>query len=113
MQLIGSMMLEACVLAILARQDSYGYELTNGIKALREISESTLYPILRRLRREGLLETYDMACQGRNRRYYRLTEAGRSRNELYLSKWRYYRTLLDQILEGQPAVVIGRQDTEK
>ena len=70
---IGSVLLDACVLAILAKEDTYGYRLTQQIKETLGVSESTLYPVLRRLQKEELLETYDVAVMGRNRRYYRLT----------------------------------------
>lgn len=71
---IGSVLLDACVLAILAKEDTYGYRLTQQIKETLGVSESTLYPVLRRLQKEELLETYDVAVMGRNRRYYRLTD---------------------------------------
>ena len=55
---IGSVLLDACVLAILAKEDTYGYRLTQQIKETLGVSESTLYPVLRRLQKEELLETY-------------------------------------------------------
>ncbi|MBQ6835549.1 MAG: helix-turn-helix transcriptional regulator [Clostridia bacterium] len=65
-----SQMLDACVLAVVAREDVYGYVLTQNIRAIVDISESTLYPVLRRLQKDGLLETYDQPFNGRNRRFY-------------------------------------------
>ena len=70
---IGSALLDACVLSVLASGDAYGYQLTQQIRSVIEVSESTLYPVLRRLQKDGALETYDEPFQGRNRRYYRLT----------------------------------------
>ena len=78
---IGSVLLDACVLAILAKEDTYGYRLTQQIKETLGVSESTLYPVLRRLQKEELLETYDVAVMGRNRRYYRLTDEGLEKNK--------------------------------
>ena len=52
-----------------------------------DISESTLYPVLRRLMKEGYLETYDQQHMGRNRRYYRLTEAGKEKYREYVKEW--------------------------
>ena len=65
---LGSALLDACVLATLNKGDTYGYVLTQNIKSIVDISESTLYPVLRRLQKDGCLVTYDQAFQGRNRR---------------------------------------------
>ncbi|MFR0980616.1 MAG: PadR family transcriptional regulator, partial [Holdemania filiformis] len=86
---IGSVLLDACVLAILAKEDTYGYRLTQQIKETLGVSESTLYPVLRRLQKEELLETYDVAVMGRNRRYYRLTDEGLEKNKEYKREWVY------------------------
>ena len=73
---IGAALLDACVLAVLSEGDTYGYVLTQRIKDVLEISESTLYPVLRRLQKEQYLSTYDRPFQGRNRRYYAITQMG-------------------------------------
>lgn len=73
---MGTTLLEGCVLAVLSRGDTYGYVLTQQIKGLLDISESTLYPVLRRLQQAGCLAVYDRPYQGRNRRYYTITKAG-------------------------------------
>ena len=80
-------MLDACVLATLHKEDTYGYRLTQEVKRVMDISESTLYPVLRRLMKEGYLETYDQQHMGRNRRYYRLTEAGKEKYREYVKEW--------------------------
>ena len=69
-------LLDACVLGIVAEEDSYGYTLTQKMQELVDISESTLYPVLRRLQKENYLTTYDKPFQGRNRRYYKVTPDG-------------------------------------
>ena len=61
-------LLEACVLALLNREDLYGYMLTQNMQSVANLSESTLYPVLRRLEKQGLLRVYDQQFQGRNRR---------------------------------------------
>ena len=66
-------LLDACVLAILNIEDAYGYTLTQKVKEVVDISESTLYPVLRRLQKDNYLSTYDEPFQGRNRRYYHIT----------------------------------------
>ena len=55
---IGSTLLDACVLAVLAREDAYGYRLTQQIRQVVEISESTLYPVLRRVQKDGAVRSY-------------------------------------------------------
>lgn len=72
-------LLEYCVLAELKKEESYGYQIIKNISPFIEISESTLYPILRRLEAENFVETYNMEYNNRIRRYYRITEKGRLR----------------------------------
>lgn len=97
---LGSTLLDACVLAILDKGDTYGYVLTQNIKGIVEISESTLYPVLRRLQKDRYLTTYDQAFQGRNRRYYAITPEGRERLSFFLNEWSEYKKKLDKILNG-------------
>lgn len=89
-----------CVLAALDREDLYGYRLTRQIKQVLDVSESALYPVLRRLKKDGLLETYDRETDGRNRRYYRMTEPGRRRLAEYKQEWETLSSQIDTILEG-------------
>jgi len=95
---IESGLLDACALAILNRGDTYGYEITQSMKRSIEISESTLYPVLRRLQRENLCRTYDEPYQGRNRRYYSITEEGIKKLEEYRLQWNDYRKAIDGLL---------------
>jgi PadR family transcriptional regulator PadR len=96
-------LLDACVLGVLAQGDSYGYALTQQVRAVVDISESTLYPVLRRMQKEGQLETYDRPYQGRNRRYYRITPAGTAALEIYRNAWRDYRAGIDELIGGEDA----------
>ena len=98
-----SQMLDACVLAVVAREDVYGYILTQNIRSIVDISESTLYPVLRRLQKDSFLETYDQPFNGRNRRFYRITDSGRIKLTEYLDEWKTYKTNLDTILNGGKA----------
>ena len=61
------------VLSVVDREDTYGYEITQFIRSAVDVSESTLYPVLKRLQKSELLETYDKEYMGRNRRYYPVT----------------------------------------
>ena len=96
-------LLDACVLGILDRADSYGYALTQQVRTVVDISESTLYPVLRRMQKEGKLETYDRPYQGRNRRYYRITNAGVEALDVYRGEWRGYRAGIDALIGGTDA----------
>ncbi len=97
---LGSALLDACVLAILHKGDMYGYQLTQEVKDVMQVSESTLYPVLRRLKKEGYLDTYDQQYMGRNRRYYRLTETGMDQYKLYVEEWKNFSNKVTVILEG-------------
>ena len=94
-------MLYALTAPLLAQGDSYGYALTQQVRTVVDISESTLYPVLRRMQKAGQLETYDSPCQGRNRRYYRISPAGRAALDVYRAEWRSYRAGIDQLVEGE------------
>ncbi|MDD6794681.1 MAG: PadR family transcriptional regulator [Clostridiaceae bacterium] len=97
---LGSSLLDACVLAILSREDTYGYILTQNVRQIMSISESTLYPVLRRLQKNEFLTTYDKAYQGRNRRYYKITEKGQLQLNQYLNDWSAYKDSVDKVLYG-------------
>lgn len=97
---LGSSLLDACVLATLHKEDTYGYRLTQEVKRVMDISESTLYPVLRRLMKEGYLETYNQQHMGRNRRYYRLTEAGKEKYREYVKEWDEFSDKVSDILKG-------------
>lgn len=98
---VTSPLLDACVLAVLSRGDAYGYSLTQEIRRWLTISESTLYPILRRLLQEGALRVYDQPYQGRNRRYYAITTVGRAMLDGYRQEWRLYRENVERLLFSQ------------
>jgi Predicted transcriptional regulators len=97
---LGSALLDACVLAVLTKGDTYGYVLTQSVKEMIDVSESSLYPVLRRLQKEDCLATYDQPFQGRNRRYYSITEHGKNRLALYAREWQEYKAKVDHILGG-------------
>lgn len=95
---MGTPLLDGCVLAILQREDTYGYALTQQVKSVLDISESTLYPILRRLQKEGCLAVYDQPYQGRNRRYYTITRAGKERLAQVRRDWAQMKERVDHLL---------------
>ena len=81
-------LLDICVLSVLRRGDSYGYQLVRDVSELIEISESTLYPILKRLESGGLVTTYTVEHNSRLRKYYRITDSGRQRISDFLEEWK-------------------------
>lgn len=93
-------MFDLLILSITAKEDSYGYQLSQKIKKVSNMKDSTLYPILKRLQEQGFLTVYDQPFQGRNRRYYQITEAGRQRHQTLMEEWHAYVEAVDQILEG-------------
>ncbi|MBE5034794.1 PadR family transcriptional regulator [Gallibacter intestinalis] len=97
---IESALLEACVLSVVMKEDTYGYMLTQSMKNVLDISESTLYPVLRRLQKEEYLATYDEPFQGRNRRYYTITDKGRAKYAEYVQEWKEYKGKIDKMLAG-------------
>lgn len=97
---LGSALLDACVLSILEKEDAYGYSLTQEVQSVMDISESTLYPVLRRLQKADFLITYDQPFQGRNRRYYQITGLGRLRLLELLTEWKSYKEKIDSVLLG-------------
>lgn len=81
-------LLEVCVLAAIKNRDSYGYQIVKDIKPCVEISESTLYPILRRLENAELLTVRSVEHSGRLRKYYHITPAGLERIRTFQEEWK-------------------------
>lgn len=94
---VNATLLDACVLATLEKGDTYGYRITQELAAGIGASESSLYPVLRRLQKDGCLTTYDVAISGRNRRYYRLTPRGKQVLDAYRAEWVAYKQRIDEI----------------
>ena len=78
---------EVCVLGPVADEPSYGYKIISDLSEIIEISESTLYPILKRLEAQDLLKTYNRQYNGRTRKYYEITKKGKKRIEEFLDEW--------------------------
>ena len=98
----GAALLDAIVLAVVSKEEegTYGYKITQEVRGVLDVSESTLYPVLRRLKKDDCLETYDMAYAGRNRRYYKLTEKGTAQLNLYKVEWKNYSSKITRLFEG-------------
>ncbi len=98
----GSALLDAIVLAAISQEPegTYGYKITQDVRQAIEVSESTLYPVLRRLQKEDCLEVYDLEFGGRNRRYYKITDRGMAQLKLYKDEWESYYKKINIIFEG-------------
>lgn len=97
---VASALLDACVLGVLSREPTYGYDLTQRIKETIDVSESTLYPVLRRLLKDDLLSAYDEPFDGRNRRYYNVTAKGKDVLSDYTEDWQSHKQNIDKLLTG-------------
>ncbi len=94
--------LQYCVLALLAKEERYGFDLVRGLAEVDGMvtSEGTIYPLLSRLRRDGLVESsWQESTAGPPRRYYRLTDAGRTALEGFRVEWRRFRDAVDHFVE--------------
>lgn len=98
----GAALLDAIVLAVVSKEDegTYGYKITQDVRKVIDVSESTLYPVLRRLQKDDCLEVYDRQFDGRNRRYYKVTARGMAQFNLYKSEWKAYTRKINAIFEG-------------
>ena len=96
----GTVQLDAVVLAVVAHdaEGTYGYKITQDVRKIMDVSESTLYPVLRRLQKDNFLETYDKEFSGRNRRYYRITQDGILQLDEYRRQWIEYRNCINALL---------------
>ena len=79
--------MDACVLTVLERGESYGYQMVKDIKTFIDITESTLYPILKRLENANMLTVFTQEHNGRLRKYYKITDEGRSHITQLLNEW--------------------------
>jgi PadR family transcriptional regulator PadR len=98
--------IQYCVLALLRDEDRYGFELTRALAESDGLvtSEGTVYPLLARLRHEGLVDTsWQESTQGPPRRYYRLTPDGREALDAFVAQWRRFRDAIDGVLDEESA----------
>ncbi len=100
-------MLDFLVLTVISQGDTYGYQIGQILKKVSNAKDSTLYPVLKRLQENNWVETYDQPFQGRNRRYYHMTEAGRMHQAELLEEWKNFREAIEEIVNG------GKRDGEQ
>ncbi|MBQ1942743.1 MAG: PadR family transcriptional regulator [Clostridia bacterium] len=80
--------LDACVLAAIKNEDSYGYKIIKDMKPYLELSESTLYTVLKRLEGAGMLTVRSVPHEGRLRKYYHITPQGKARIKDFIEEWK-------------------------
>ena len=99
----GAALLDAIVLAVVSKEEegTYGYKITQDVRKAIDVSESTLYPVLRRLQKDGCLEVYDRECGGRNRRFYMITEPGLDKLVEFLRECEDYSMKISALFSGE------------
>ena len=93
-------LLDVCILSVLQRDDSYGYKIIKDLSDYIKLSESTLYPILRKLETAGFLEVYSVEHRGRLRKMYRITDSGTDQIREFLDGWNEIEAIYQYIKEG-------------
>ena len=96
--------LELCVLVVLCRKDYYGYELVQTISRNIDIAEGTVYPLLRRLTKEGYFTTYiQESTEGPARKYYQISDKGREYQKVLLEEWTRFITGVNSLIGKEAA----------
>ena len=95
--------LQLCVLAMLSRKESYAYEISSTLADAVGMGESTIYPLMRRMQKDGLVVSHLVeTSSGPSRKYYRLTDVGQREFEKQKSGWRAFMTAVNEILGDTP-----------
>lgn len=97
---ISALLIECIILSVVDEKDSYGYEISQSVKKVSNIKESTLYPILKKLEQNEFLLTYDEEYNGRKRKYYQITKSGKTQLDFLKSEWVSYRDEINKIVLG-------------
>ena len=93
-------LLDVCVLSAIKNEDSYGYKIIKDIKPYIEMSESTLYTILKRLEAAEMLTVRTAEHDGRLRKYYQITKKGKKRIEDFKEEWREVMAIYSFVIKG-------------
>ena len=94
-----------CVLALLARADSYAYEIASRLADAIDMGEGTIYPLMRRMQTDGLVETYLVeSSSGPSRKYYRLSPAGRDALAAQSAEWTHFTRAVDAIVANDAPI---------
>ena len=94
-------LLDVCVLAAIQNEDSYGYKIIKDIKPYIEMSESTLYTILKRLELAKMLTVRTSEHDGRLRKYYRITKLGKEKLKAFIEEWSEVMSIYQFVVKGE------------
>lgn len=97
---LNPVLMELLILSMICREDSYGYQISQQIKTVSNLKDSALYPVLRRLSENNYVDIYDQQFQGRNRKYYRITETGKKQQAYLETEWKSYVAAINEILDN-------------
>jgi len=98
---VAGALLDASVLAIVQQGDTYGYALTQQMRDRLGVAESTVYPVLKRLEKDGSLWCYDVPTDGRNRRYYACTDLGLAKLAVLTEEWDGFKKMIDSVFHQE------------
>lgn len=104
---LSSDLMDGLVLALLSHEDLYGYALTKQVQARFAVSESTMYPVLRRLKAKNWVTTYDEPFEGRNRRYYQISSAGRQELTTIQTAWQQFSQQVNEVILNPEVISNG------
>jgi PadR family transcriptional regulator PadR len=105
--------LELCVLVILDKKDCYGYEMVDEISKNISISEGTIYPLLKRMKKEGLVSSYlKESSDGPPRKYYKLTESGKEKKDKLVGEWGKFSKGVNNLLYAKTEDVLKEVNHE-
>ena len=107
---INPVLMELLVLAMICQSDSYGYQISQQMKKVSNLKDSTLYPVLRRLAENEYVDIYDQQFQGRNRKYYRITDAGRKQKAYLEQEWNSHIYAVKEILNNSRPAEGGKDE---
>ena len=94
--------IELCVIKLISEKDMYGFEVIETLSSEIDVNENTLYPILRRLTKQGLFDTYTKSMSiGAPRKYYKITEEGSIKLDTYTTEWSLFLNSVIKILGGE------------
>ena len=93
--------LEMCALSVISKDDCYGYEIVNRISSCMEMTEGTIYPLMKRLRDAGQIDSYIVeSTEGPPRKYYKITENGKAELSRLIAEWEEFEESIDKLLKG-------------
>ncbi|MCI8448188.1 MAG: PadR family transcriptional regulator [Eubacterium sp.] len=107
---LNPVLMDLLVLSMICREDSYGYQISQQMKKVSNLKDSVLYPVLRRLSENDFVVIYDQQYQGRNRKYYKITEKGRQQQMMLAQEWKAHTAAINEIIENSGVNVGGENE---